>query len=61
MLNNPNPNVTIKQGIFFHILLDCTEEMTKTMSVIDNFAFIDFVKAFDSELSIDMHFCSTEL
>ena len=30
------------------------------MSVIDNVAFIDFVKAFDSELNIDMHVCSTE-
>ena len=31
------------------------------MSVIDNVAFIDFVKAFDSELNNDMHVCSTEL
>ena len=30
------------------------------MSVIDNVAFIDFVKAFDSELNSDMHVCSTE-
>ena len=30
------------------------------MSVIDNVAFIDFVKTFDSELNNDMHVCSTE-
>ena len=30
------------------------------MSVIDNVAFIDTVKAFDSELNSDMHVCSTE-
>ena len=30
------------------------------MSKIDNVAFIDFVKAFDSELNNDMHVCSTE-
>ena len=30
------------------------------MSVIDNVAFIDFVKVFDSELNNDMHVCSTE-
>ena len=30
------------------------------MSVIDNVAFIDFVKAFDSELNNAMHLCSTE-
>ena len=30
------------------------------MSLIDNTAFINFVKAFDSELNNDMHVCSTE-
>ena len=30
------------------------------MSVIDNVAFIDSVRAFDSELSNDLHVCSTE-
>ena len=61
MLNNPNPNsITIKKGIHGYTLLDCTQEMTQTMSVIHNVAFIDFVKAFDSELNNDMHVCSTE-
>ena len=61
MLNNPNPNIiTIKKGILGYTLLDCTQETIQTMSVIDNFAFIDFVKAFDSELNNDMHVCSTE-
>ena len=61
MLNNPNPNsITIKKGILGYILLDCTQETTQTMSVIDNVAFIDFFKAFDSELNNDMHVCSTE-
>ena len=61
MLNNPNPNsYTIKMGILGYILLDCTQKTTQTMSVIDNVAFIDFVKAFDSELNNEMHVCSTE-
>ena len=30
------------------------------MNVIDNVAFINFVKAFDSELNNDVHACSTE-
>ena len=61
MLNNPNPNsITIKKGILGSTLLDFTQETTQTMSVIDNGAFIDFVKAFDSELNNDMHVCSTE-
>ena len=61
MLNNPNPNcITIKMGILGHTLLDCTQEATQTMSVIDNADFIDFVKAFDSDLNYDMHVCSTE-
>ena len=61
MLNNPNPkSITIKNGILGYTLLDCTQETTQTMSVIGNVAFIDFVKAFDSELNNDMHVCSTE-
>ena len=61
MLNNSNPNsITIKKGILVYTLLDCTQETTQMMSVIDNVAFIDFVKAFDSELNNDMHVCSTE-
>ena len=61
MLNNPNPNsITIKKGILGYTLLDCTQETTQPMSVIDNVAFIDFVKAFDSELNNDMHACSAE-
>ena len=61
MMNNPNPNsITIRKGILGYTLLDCTQETTQTMSVIDNVAFIEFVKAFDSELNNDMHVCSTE-
>ena len=61
MLNNPIPNsITIKKGILGYTLLDCTQELTQTMSVIDNVALIDFVKAFDSELKNDVHVCSTE-
>ena len=61
MLNNPNPkSITNKKGIRGYTLLDCTQETTQRMSVIDNDAFIDFVKAFDLELNNDMHVCSTE-
>ena len=61
MLNNPNPrSITLKKGILGYTLLHCTQETTQTMSVIDNVAFIDFVKAFDSELNKDMHVRSTE-
>ena len=61
MLSNPSPNsVTDKKGILRYTLLDCTQETTQTMSVIDNVAFIDFLKAFDSKLNNDMHVCSTE-
>ena len=61
MLNNPNPNsIPIKKGIVGYALLECTQEATQTMSVIDNVAFIDFVKAFDSGLSNNMQVCSTE-
>ena len=61
MLNNPNPNsITIKKGFLGYTFVDCTQETTQTMSVIDNIAFINFVKAFNSELNNDMHVCSTE-
>ena len=61
MLNNPNPNsIAIKKGIPGYTLLDCTQETTQAMSVIDNVTFINFVKAFGSELKKDMHVCSTE-
>ena len=60
-LNNPNPNSnTIEKGFLGFTLLDYTQETTQTMSVIDKVAFINFVKAFDSELNNDMHVCSTE-
>ena len=60
-LNKPNPNsITIEKGNLAHTLLDCTRDTTQKMSVIDNVAFIDFVRAFDSELSKDMHLCSTD-
>ena len=62
MLNNPNPNsITIKKGILGYILHDCTHETTQTMSVIENVAFIDFVKAIDSELKQDKHVCQLNL
>ena len=58
---NPNPNsLTIKKGILGYDLFDCTQETTQTMIVVDNVAFLDFVKAFDSELENDMHVYSTE-
>ena len=61
MLNNPNPkSITIRKGILGYTILDCTHETIQTMSVVDNAAFINFVKAFDSELNNDMHVCSTE-
>ena len=61
MLNNPSPNsITNKKGILGYTIHDCTQETTQTMSVIDNVTFIDFVKAFDSELNNDMHVFSTE-
>ena len=60
LLNNANPNSkTIGKGTLGYTLLDCTREKTQMMSVIDNVAFIDFVKAFVSELNNDMHVCST--
>ena len=49
-----------EKGILGHTLLDCAQETTQTVSVIDKVAFIDFVKAFDSESNNDMHVCSTE-
>ena len=61
MLSNPNPNtIIIKKGNLGYTLPDCSHETTQTMSVIDNVAFIDFVKAFNSELNNDMHVCSSE-
>ena len=61
MLNNRNPNIiTIKKGIICYALLDCTLETTQTMSAFENVAFIEFVKAFNSEVSKDKHVCSTE-
>ena len=67
MLNNPNPNSitliinnNIKEGNPGYTLLHCNQEMTKTMSILDNVALIGFVKAFDSELNKDKHACSTE-
>ena len=61
LLNNPKLNsITIKKGIFVYTSLDCTHQMTQTMSVIDNVAFIEFVKAFTSDLNKDLHVCSTE-
>ena len=61
MLNNPNPNNNIiKKGILGYTFLDYTQGTTQTMSVIDNAAFINFVRAFDSEMNNDMHVCSTE-
>ena len=60
MLKSPNPIITIKKVILRYTLLDCTQETTQTMSVIDNVSFIDFVKAFDSDFNKDMHVCSTE-
>ena len=48
MLKNPSPNsITIKKGILGYTLLDFTQQTAQMMSVIDNVAFIDFVKAFD--------------
>ena len=61
MLNNPNPiSITFKKGILGYTLLDYTQEMTQTMSVIDNVAFIDFVKPFISALNNEMHVFSNE-
>ena len=61
MLNNPNSNsITLKKGILCYTLRDCNQEMAQTMSVLDNVAFIDFVKAFDSELNNDMYVSSAE-
>ena len=61
MLNNPNPNSNIiKKGLLGCTLLDCTQKMTQTLSVIDNVAFVDFVKLFDPELINDLHVCATK-
>ena len=62
VLKNPNPNsITTKKGIPGYTLFGCTQKTTQTMIVIDIVAFIDFVKAFSSEVSRDLHVCSTEL
>ena len=51
----------LKREFFVILFLTaCIQDPTQAMSVIDNVAFIDFVKAFGSELSNDMHVCSTE-
>ena len=61
MLNNPNTNsINNKKGTLGFTLLDCTQETAQTMSVSDNVSFINFVRAFDSELNNDMHVFSTE-
>ena len=61
MLESPNPdNIIIKKGNIGYTLLDCTQESTQTMSVINNVVSLDFVKAFVSELNNDMNVCSTE-
>ena len=58
---NLNPSsLIIRKGILGYTRLDCTQETTKTMSVIDNVGFIEFVEALDSELNKDLHVCSTE-
>ena len=61
MLNNPNPNsIVIKMGILGYTLLDCTQETTEMMTVIDNVVFIEFVKASDPEMNNNLQLCSTE-
>ena len=61
MLSNPNlKSITIKKDSLGYSLLDCTQKTIETTSVIDNVAFINFVKALDSELNNGMHVCSTE-
>ena len=62
VLNNPNRNsITLQKGTPGYNLLDCAaQETTRTMSVIDNVALIDFVKAIESKLSNDLHVSSTE-
>ena len=60
-MNNPHPNsITIKKAYLGYTLLDYTQETTQTISVIDNVAFTEFVKAFISEWNNDLHVCSTE-
>ena len=60
-LNKPNLNsVTNKKGFFTYTLLDCNQGTTQMMSVINNVASIDIVKATDSEMNNDLHVCSTE-
>ena len=60
MLNNPNTNsITIRKRILRYTLLDSVRE-TSQMSVVDNVAFSEFLKAFDSQWNEDLHVCSTE-
>ena len=61
MLNNTNPSsLIIEIGILGYTLLDCTQETAQVLSVIDNVAFIEFVKAFNSEVNNDLNICSIE-
>ena len=50
----------IIKGLLGYTLLDCTQETTQTLSVIDSVVFLDFVKSFDSELNNDIYIYSTE-
>ena len=61
MLNNPNPNsITIRKGIFGYTLLDNVRKTLQMMSVVDNVAFIEYLKASDSQWNKDLHVCSSE-
>ena len=61
MLKNPNPNsITTEKRIPGYTLFGCTQKTTQTMIVIGIVAFIDFVKEFSSEVSMDQHVCSIE-
>ena len=61
MLNNPNPNsITIRKGILGYTLLDNVRETSQMMSVVDNVAFIEYLKASDSQWNKDLHVSSIE-
>ena len=61
MLNNPNPNsITIREGILGYTLLDNVGETSQMLSVVDNVAFIEYLKASYSQWNKDLHVCSTE-